>query len=96
MKSPKGKEINAVLKSKKLTLDQALEGNSRDKQKVLWTAINSLAKAGDKSASEIVDRDDREHREFQENSVKCHYKRHGRLAWTRHEKKPSNSAEISW
>jgi len=71
MKSPKGKEINAVLKSKKLTLDQALEGNSRDKQKVLWTAINSLAKAGDKSASEIVDRDDREHREFQENSVKA-------------------------
>jgi hypothetical protein len=71
LKTSKGKEIAAVLKSKKLTLDQALEGNSRDKQKVLWTAINSLAKAGDKSASEIVARDDREHREFQENSVKA-------------------------
>lgn len=71
LKGPKGKDIAAVLKSKKLTLDQALEGNSRDKQKVLWTAINALAKAGDKSASEIVARDDREHREFQENSVKA-------------------------
>lgn len=71
LKGSKGKDIAAVLKSKKLTLDQALEGNSRDKQKVLWTAINALAKAGDKSASEIVARDDREHREFQENSVKA-------------------------
>lgn len=71
LQSPKGKEIAAVLKSKKLTLDQALEGNSRAKQKVLWTAINALADAGGKSAKEIVDRDKREHAKFQEESVKA-------------------------
>jgi len=71
LKTPKGKEINAVLKSKKLTLDQALEGNSRDKQKVLWTAINTLANAGDTSAKEIIARDNREHTEYQERAVKA-------------------------
>src|SRR6056300_1049271 len=71
LKSPKGKEVNAVLKSKGLTLEQALEGNSRDKQKVLWTAINALSANGDKSAKEIVDRDNKEHALFQAESVKA-------------------------
>lgn len=76
LKTPKGKEIAAVLKSKKFDsieqlLDPNTKGASRDKQKVLWTAINALAAAGDKSAKEIVDRDKREHTKFQEESVKA-------------------------
>ena len=76
LKTPKGKEIAAVLKSKKFDsveqiLDPNTKGASRDKQKVLWTAINALADAGDKSAKEIVDRDKREHAKFQEESVKA-------------------------
>jgi hypothetical protein len=71
LKSPKGKAIAAVLKSKKMNLETALEGNSRDKQKVLWTAINVMAKNGDKSAQDILDRDDKEHRKFQNDSVKA-------------------------
>jgi len=76
LKTPKGKEIAAVLKSKKFDsieqlLDPNAKGASRDKQKVLWTAINALAAAGDKSAKEIVDRDKREHTKFQEESVKA-------------------------
>jgi len=71
LKSPKGKAIAAVLKSKKMDLETALEGNSRDKQKVLWTSINVMAKNGDKSAQDILDRDDKEHRKFQNDSVKA-------------------------
>ena len=76
LKTPKGKEIAAVLKSKKFDsveqiLDPNTKGASRDKQKVLWTAITALADAGDKSAKEIVDRDKREHAKFQEESVKA-------------------------
>tara|TARA_R110000737_G_scaffold63833_6_gene91511 strand:+ start:2848 stop:4755 length:1908 start_codon:yes stop_codon:yes gene_type:complete len=69
LKSPKGASLNALLKSKKMNLDEALQGNSRAKQKVLWTAINELAKNGNKSAQSTVDADGKEHRKFQADSI---------------------------
>jgi len=71
LKSPEGASLNAVLKSKKLTLDAALEGNSRAKQKVLWYAINELAKRGNKSAQSAVDDDKKAHEKFVAESVKA-------------------------
>jgi ubiquitin len=69
LKSPEGTLLNDLLKSKKMNLDDALQGNSRAKQKVLWTAINQLAKNGNKSAQSTVDADDKEHRKFQADSI---------------------------
>jgi ubiquitin len=69
LKSPEGTLLNDLLKSKKMNLDEALQGNSRAKQKVLWTAINQLAKNGNKSAQSTVDADDKEHRKFQADSI---------------------------
>ena len=71
LKSTEGASLNAVLKSKKLTLDAALEGNSRAKQKVLWYAINELAKRGNKSAQSAVDDDKKAHEKFVAESVKA-------------------------
>ena len=71
LKSPEGASLNALLKSKKMNLDDALQGNSRAKQKVLWTAINELAKNGNKGAQSTVDTDDKAHRQFQADSVKA-------------------------
>ena len=74
LKTPEGAAIAAVLKSKKFDsveqiLDPNTKGASRDKQKVLWTVINALDKSGDVSAKEIVDRDEKEHRKFQADSI---------------------------
>lgn len=71
LKSPEGASLNTLLKSKKMNLDDALQGNSRAKQKVLWTAINELAKNGNKSAQSTVDADDKAHRQFQADSIKA-------------------------
>jgi hypothetical protein len=71
LKSTEGAALNAMLKSKKMTLDEALQGNSRAKQKVLWTAINELAQRGNKSAQSVVDADKKAHEKFAADSVKA-------------------------
>ena len=52
------------MKSKGLTIEQALEGGSRDRQNVLWKTIGLLAKKGDESAKSIIEQDNKEHDEF--------------------------------
>ena len=71
LNSTEGDALRAVLKSKNMTFDEALQGNSRRKQKVIWTAINELAKNGNESAKSTVEADDKAHRKFQADSIKA-------------------------
>ena len=71
IKSDKGQPIRNLMESKGINLDQALEGNSRDKQNVLFTSIKEMAKNGNSSAQEIKDNDDKNHVEFCKKSVKA-------------------------
>ena len=71
IKSDKGQPIRKLMESKGINLDQALEGNSRDKQNVLFTSIKEMAKNGNSSAQEIKDNDDKNHVEFCKKSVKA-------------------------
>jgi len=57
------------METKGLTLEEALEGNSRDKQNVLWKTIKGLKEQGNESADAIVEQDNKEHSEFVENAV---------------------------
>ena len=59
------------MKSKKITFEQALQGNSRDKQNVLYGVIKELRLQGDEEANKIVEQDAEEHKEFVEQSVKA-------------------------
>ena len=59
------------METKNLTLEQALEGNSRAKQNVLWKSIGLLSKGGDEEASSIIEQDNKEHNEFVDKSVKA-------------------------
>lgn len=68
--SKEGEELKKVLASKKLTLEEALKGSSRKHQKVLWTAIEQMAKNGNEDAIKIVEQEKKEHKQFQEDSVK--------------------------
>jgi len=71
LNSPEGEPIRKLMKSKGLTIEQALEGGSRDRQNVLWKTIGLLAKKGDESAKSIIEQDNKEHDEFVEESVKA-------------------------
>ena len=48
------------MKTKGLTFEQALEGNSRAKQNVLWKTIGLLAKNGDEQAKALIEKDNKE------------------------------------
>lgn len=71
LNSKEGEELKKVLASKKLTLDEALKGSSRKHQKILWTAIETMAAQGNEDAIKIVDQEKKEHKQFQEDSVKA-------------------------
>jgi len=71
LNSPEGEPIRKLMKSKGLTIEQALEGGSRDRQNILWKAIGLLAKKGDESAKSIIEQDNKEHDEFVAESVKA-------------------------
>jgi hypothetical protein len=71
LNSPEGEPIRKLMKSKGLTIEQALEGGSRDRQNVLWKTIGLLAKKGDESAKSIIEQDNKEHDEFVAESVKA-------------------------
>ena len=71
LNSPEGEPIRKLMETKNLTLEQALEGNSRAKQNVLWKSIGLLSKGGDEEASSIIEQDNKEHNEFVDKSVKA-------------------------
>ena len=67
--TPEGEEIRDLMKSKKLTLEQALRGNSRDKQNILFKSIKGLRAQGDEDAGKIVQQDIEEHTAMVKRSV---------------------------
>ena len=69
LNSPEGEPVRKLMETKGLTLEEALEGNSRDKQNVLWKTIKGLKEQGNESADAIVEQDNKEHSEFVENAV---------------------------
>jgi len=69
LNSPEGESVRKLMETKGLTLEEALEGNSRDKQNVLWKTIKGLKEQGNESADAIVEQDNKEHSEFVENAV---------------------------
>ena len=71
LNSSKGEKVRKLMKSKKITFEQALQGNSRDKQNVLYSVIKELRLQGDEEANKIVEQDAEEHKEFVEQSVKA-------------------------
>tara|TARA_A100001011_G_C14294315_1_gene837693 strand:- start:125 stop:1975 length:1851 start_codon:yes stop_codon:yes gene_type:complete len=71
LNSSKGEKVRKLMKSKKITFEQALQGNSRDKQNVLYGVIKELRLQGDEEANKIVEQDAEEHKEFVEQSVKA-------------------------
>ena len=71
IKSDKGAPIRKLMESKGVTLEEALEGNSRNKQNVLYSSIKEMAKNGNKDAQAIKDTDDKNHNEFCKKSVEA-------------------------
>ena len=71
IKSDKGAPIRKLMESKGITLDEALEGNSRNKQNVLYSSIKEMAKNGNKDAQSIKDTDEKNHNEFCKKSVEA-------------------------
>jgi len=69
--SKEGEGIKKLMKNKNISFEQALEGDSRDKQNVLWQTIKLLQKQGNKGADKIVKQDTKEHNQFVADSVKA-------------------------
>ena len=67
--TPEGEEIRELMESKNLTLEQALQGNSRDKQNILFKSIKGLRTQGDEDAGKIVQQDIEEHTAMVKRSV---------------------------
>ena len=70
LNSPDGAKVKKLMKSKGIDLEKALEGNSRDKQNVLFQTIKLMSKTNE-DAKKIVEQDNKEHNEFVEKSVKA-------------------------
>ena len=68
--SDKGKSIQSELKQKGLTFEQALEGNSRDKQKILYLIAKGMSEMGNDSAKQVIDETQRAHSEFKEKQLR--------------------------
>ena len=58
------------MKSKGIDFEKALQGNSRDKQNVLFQTIKLMSKTNE-DAKKIVEQDNKEHNEFVDKSVKA-------------------------
>ncbi len=69
--SEEGKEIKKLMENKGISFEQALDGDSRDKQNVLWQTIKLLKSKGNKDADDIVKQDTKNHNQFVEDSVKA-------------------------
>ena len=68
--SPEGASVKKLMKSKGITFEQALKGNSRDKQNVLFQTIKLMSKTNE-DAKKVVEQDNKEHGDFVEKSVKA-------------------------
>ena len=68
LNSPQGAPIKKLMKSKGITFEQAMRGNSRDKQNILFQTIKQMSKT-DESAKAIIQQDNKEHSEFVEKAV---------------------------
>lgn len=71
LETDEGQKIKSVMDSKNLTIDEALEGNSRSKQKVLFTIAQVMASQGNDEAKKVIESDKKAHEEFVEKSVKA-------------------------
>jgi hypothetical protein len=69
--SEEGKGIKKLMENKGISFEQALDGDSRDKQNVLWQTIKLLKSKGNKDADDIVKQDTKNHNQFVEDSVKA-------------------------
>ena len=69
--SDKGKSIQSELKQKGLTFEQALEGNSRDKQKILYLIAKGMSEMGNDSAKQVIDETQRAHSEFKKKAIEA-------------------------
>jgi len=74
--TPEVKKFLATMKSKKVDLATALEDTkrgkgSRDKSKVIYAGIEALASTGNKDASKFVESVDKNHRQYQDDSIKA-------------------------
>lgn len=69
--SDKGKSIQSELKQKGLTFEEALEGNSRDKQKILYLIAKGMSEMGNDSAKQVIDETQRAHSEFKEKAIEA-------------------------
>jgi hypothetical protein len=67
--SDNGKSIRNLMDKKGVSLEQAISGNSRTKQNILFSTIKEMAKAGDKTAISVVEDDINRHNEFVKNSI---------------------------
>ena len=68
LNSSDGAKVNKLMKSKGIDFEKALQGNSRDKQNVLFQTIKLMSKTNE-DAKKIVEQDNKEHSEFVEKSV---------------------------
>ena len=68
LNSPQAAPIKKLMESKGLTFEEAMKGNSRDKQNILFQTIKLMSKA-DESAKAIIQQDNKEHSEFVEKAV---------------------------
>jgi hypothetical protein len=71
LNSDKGKVIQEEMKKKKLTFSEALQGNSRAKQKILYMCAVEMSKYGNDSAKQVVDEAKMAHTKFIEKSIEA-------------------------
>ena len=71
IKSDKGTLIRKLMEKKGVSFEEALEGNSRNKQNILFQSIKEMGKSGNNAAGELIIADDKAHRKFQSDSVKA-------------------------
>lgn len=69
LNSPEGAEVIKEMERKGLTFEDAIKGDSRDKQKILWLCAVEMAKQGNNNAKKVVIEADKAHKEFQEKAI---------------------------
>jgi hypothetical protein len=69
LNSPEGAEVIKEMERKGLTFEDAIKGDSRDKQKILWLCAVEMAKRGNDNAKKVVIEADKAHKEFQEKAI---------------------------
>jgi len=68
LNSKEAEPIKKLMEKKGVDLDEALKGNSRDKQNVLFQTIKLMSKSN-KAAKSVIDEDNQLHKKFTEEAV---------------------------